>query len=188
MLPIQTQVMNDALRKVAKRLHYPIEIMLICARWYAAYPLSLRHIQEMMAERGVEVDHATIHRWAMKILPALAKMFRHRKRPVGPSWRVDETYVKVHSEWKYLHRAVDKLGWTADFLPTARRDVCAAWRFFERAMDRNDVPEKITIDKSGANTAAVQGLIEDSGLLIELGNRSTSTTSSSIKATRLALS
>ncbi len=77
--------MNGALRRVVKRLHYPIEIMLICVRWYAAYPLSLRHIEEMMAERGVEVDHATIHRWAMKILPVLAKVLRHRKRPVGSS-------------------------------------------------------------------------------------------------------
>ena len=161
MLSVQIQFMNAALRRVVKRLHYPIEVMLICVRWYAAYPLSLRHIEEMMAERGIEVDHATIHRWAMKILPVLTKVLRHRKRPVGTSWRVDETYIKVCGEWKYLYRAVDKLGWTVDFLLTARRDLAAARRFFERAMDQNDVPEKITIDKSGANTAAVQGLIAD---------------------------
>ena len=168
MLSVQIQFMNAALRRVVKRLHYPIEVMLICVRWYAAYPLSLRHIEEMMAERGIEVDHATIHRWAMKILPVLTKVLRHRKRPVGTSWRVDETYIKVCAEWKYLYRAVDKLGWTVDFLLTARRDLAAARRFFERAMDQNDVPEKITIDKSGANTAAVQGLIADSGAPIEL--------------------
>jgi len=102
--------MIDALRKVLKRLHYPIEVMLVCVRWYAAYPLSLRHIEEMMAERGVTVDHATVHRWAVKMLPILAVMFRLRKRPVGTSWRMDETYIKVGAEWKYLYRAVDKVG------------------------------------------------------------------------------
>jgi transposase-like protein len=168
MAPIQTQLMIDALRRVVKRLHYPIEVMLMCARWYAAYPLSLRHIEEMMAERGVVVDHATVHRWALKILPVLAKAFRQRKRPVGSSWRVDETYIKVAGEWKYLYRAVDRLGDTVDFLLTAHRDVAAARRFFERAIDLNDVPTAITIDHSGANTAAVLGLREDSGLPLGL--------------------
>jgi putative transposase len=84
--------MIEALRKVIKRLHYPLEVMLICVRWYAAYPLSLRHIEEMMAERGVFVDHATVHRWSIKILPVLAAVFRRRKRPVGTSWRMDEIH------------------------------------------------------------------------------------------------
>lgn len=102
------------------------------------------------------------------MLPVLAKVFRRRQRPVGRSWRVDETYVQVGGQWKYLYRAVDKLGHAVDFLLTARRDVAAARRFFERAIDLHDVPEKITIDKSGANTAAVRGLIADSGVAIEL--------------------
>ena len=87
--------MIGELRRVIKRLHYPLEVMLVSVRWYAAYPLSLRHIEEMMAERGVRVDHATIHRWALKILPVLAKAFRRRKRAVGSSWRMDETYILV---------------------------------------------------------------------------------------------
>jgi transposase-like protein len=168
MLPLHVQLQNSTLRRVIKRLHFPFEIMLVCVRWYAAYPLSTRNLEEMMAERGVLVDHATVHRWALKLLPVLAKVFRGRKHPVGSSWRVDETYVKVAGEWKYLYRAVDKLGQTVDFLLTARRDVAAARRFFERAIDQHDVPEKITIDKSGANTAAVRCLIDDSGLEIEL--------------------
>ena len=102
------------------------------------------------------------------MLPVLAKVFRRRKQPVGSSWRVDETYVRVGRQWKYLDRAVDKLGGTVDFLLTARRDLAAARRFFEQAIDLHDVPGMITIDKSGANTAAVQGLIADSGLPIEL--------------------
>ena len=73
-------LMIEALRKVIKRMHYPLEVMLTCVRWYAAYPLSLRHIEEMMAERGVVVDHATVHRWAIKILPVLAAVFRRRLR------------------------------------------------------------------------------------------------------------
>ena len=77
--------------------------------------LSLRHIDEMMAERGVCVDHATVHRWAMKILPVLAAAFRQRKRPVGMSWRMDETYIEVAGQWKYLYREVDRDGRTVDF-------------------------------------------------------------------------
>jgi len=142
--------------------------MLVCARWYAAYPLSLRHIEEMMQERGVFVDHATVHRWALKILPILALVFRRRKRPVGTSWRMDETYIKVAGQWKYLYRAVDKAGDTVDFLLTAKRDTAAARRFLERAINLHGLPEKITIDKSGANTAAIHSVNEDACLDIEL--------------------
>ena len=160
--------MIETLRKVIKRMHYPLEVMLICVRWYAAYPLSLRHIEEMMAERGVFVDHATVHRWAIKILPILTAVFRRHKRPVGMSWRMDETYIKVGGEWKYLYRAVDRDGNTVDFLLRAHRDYAAARAFFERAIDQHGVPEKITIDKSGANTAAVEGMRADCGADIEL--------------------
>ena len=87
--------MIKELRGVLRRLHYPLEVMLVCVRWYAAYPLSSRNIEEMMAERGVFVDHSTLHRWSIKVLPVLAAMFRRRKRPVGRSWRMDETSVNV---------------------------------------------------------------------------------------------
>ena len=137
-------------------------------RWSAAYPLSLRHIEEMMAERGVFVDHATVHRWAIKSLPVLATVFRRHKRPVDTSWRMDETYIKVGGEWKYLYRAVDRAGATIDFLLRAHRDYAAARRFFERAIELHGVPEKITIDKSGANTAAIEGMRADSGADIGL--------------------
>ena len=168
MIPTHIRLETSVLRKVLKRLHYPLEIILVCVRWYAAYPLSLRNLEEMMAERGVAVDHATVHRWALKVLPILAKVFRGRKRPIGRSWRMDETYIKIAGQWRYLYRAVDRFGQTVDFLLTAKRDEAAARRFFECAMDLHDVPEKVTIDKSGANTAAVRGLVADSGVAIEL--------------------
>ncbi len=147
--------MIEALRKVIKRMHYPLEVMLTCVRWYAAYPLSLRHIEEIMQERGVSVDHATVHRWALKILPVLAAVFRRRKRPVSGSWRMDETYLKVSGRWQYLYRAVDRDGDTIDFLLSAKRDRTAARRFLERATALHGKPEKITIDKSRANKAAI---------------------------------
>ena len=158
-------LMIEALRKVIKRMHYPLEVMLICVRWYAAYPLSLRQIEEMMAERRLFVDHATVHRWSINILPLLAAVFRRRKRP---KWRMDETYIRVGGQWKYLYRAVDRAGATIDFLLRAHRDYAAARRFFERAIDLHGVPETITIDKSGANTAAIEAMRADSGADIEL--------------------
>jgi len=161
MLDFRKNSINSALRKVLKRFHYPLEVTLTCVRWYVAYPLSLRHIQEMMRERGVLVDHATVHRWTIKMVPVLAAVFRRRKHPVGKRWRMDETYIKVAGQWKYLYRVVDRAGDTVDFLLTAKRDMAAARRFLERAINLHDLPEKITIDKSGANTAAIESVKAD---------------------------
>jgi putative transposase len=147
--------------KVLRRLHYPLDVILMCVRWYVAYGLSLRNLEEMMAERGIDVDHSTVHRWAIKLLPVLEKAFRRRKRPVGKNWRVDETYIKAKGQWKYLYRAVDKAGDTVDFLLRARRDKEAARRYFEKAIDQNGVPETVTIDKSGANLAALEAINSD---------------------------
>ena len=94
----------------------------------------------------------TVHRWAIKVLPVLAAVLRRRKRSVGRSWMMDETYINVSGQWKYLYRAVDLDGEMVDFLLTAKRDLAAARRFLERAITLQDVPEKITIDKSGAKT------------------------------------
>lgn len=144
------------IKSVIKRLRFPLEIMLVCVRWYVAYPLSLRHVEEMMQERRVFVDHSTVHRWALKLLPVLEAVFRKRKRPVGKSWRLDETYCRVSGEWKYLYRAVDEGGHTIDFLLTAKRDRKAARRFLDKAIRQNGLPDSITIDKSAANNAAIE--------------------------------
>jgi putative transposase len=105
-----------------KGSHFERDVILWCVLWYVAYPISYRQIEEMMGERGVEVDHSTLNRWVLKYVPALEKAFLARKRPVGRSWRRDETYVRGKGAWKYLYRAVDKAGATVDFLLTARRD------------------------------------------------------------------
>ena len=130
-----------ALRRAIDQPHYPLEVMVVCAHWYADYPSSFRHLQKMMQERGVFVDHATVHRWAQKILPIMAMPIRRRKLPVGRNWRMDETCIEVAGQWKCLYRAVDKAGDTVDFLLTATRDLTAARRYLERAIDLHDLPE-----------------------------------------------
>jgi len=151
-----------------KGMRFPIDVILMCIRWYAAYPLSYRHLEEMMEERGVHVDHSTINRWAIRFLPLLEKVLRKHKHPVGLSWRMDETYIKVNGQWKYLYRAVDKAGKTIDFLLTAKRDKKAAMRFFEKAMKANGIPEKVTMDKSGANKSAVDQIVADKDIVVEV--------------------
>ncbi|MEX3954219.1 IS6 family transposase [Paraburkholderia sp. EG287A] len=153
-----TEKLGPGVGKVLKRLHYPLDVMLLWVRWYVAYALSLRHLEQMMAERGIAVDHSTVHRWALKLLPVLEKAFRRRKRTVGKSWRMDETYIRIRGEWRYLYRAVDKAGNTVDFLLRARRDKAAARCYFEKAIDQNGEPETVTIDKSGSNLAALQAI------------------------------
>ena len=151
-----------------KGSHFEREVILWGVRWYVAYPISYRQLEEMMQERGVEVDHSTLNRWVLKYVPLLDQQFRARKRPVGSSWRMDETYVRIKGTWKYLYRAVDKAGATVDFLLTAKRDRKAALRFLRKAMGQNGAPEKITIDKSGANTAAIESYNKDHEAGIEI--------------------
>ena len=110
----------------------------------------------MMQEQGVAVDHSTLNRWVIKYATEIEKQFRRRKRSVGKSWRLDKTYIRVRGEWKYLYRAVDKEGQTIDFLLTPQRDRAAAEAFLHKAIRSHDRPEKITIDQSGSNTAAIK--------------------------------
>src|SRR5215510_3194851 len=151
-----------------KGAHFPKDIMRMGVRWYVAYPLSYRHVEELMEERGVAVDHATIQRWVVKYSPLLEEVFHRRKRPVRVSGRMDETYIKVKGQWQYLYRAVDKMGQTIDFLLTEARDEQAAKRFLTKAIRRHGVPEKVTIDGSAANEAAIKRYNAEHGTAIEI--------------------
>ena len=139
-----------------KGVHFTKDIILVGVRWYIAYPLSYRHVEELMEERGVSVAHAAIQRWVVQYSPLLEEAFHRRKRPVWVSWRMDETYIKIKGQWYSRYRAVDKAGQTIDFLLTAQRDEQAAKRFLTKAIRRHGMPEKITIDGSTANKAAIQ--------------------------------
>lgn len=142
-----------------KRRHFQKEIILLVLRWYLAYSLSYRDLEEMMAERNIEVDHSSINRWVIKYAPLLEHGFRKNyKRPVGISWRMDETYIKIKGKWHYLYRAVDKEGNTIDFMLSKKRDEMAAKQFLEKAIRFNGLPEKVTIDKSGANKAGLDAV------------------------------
>ncbi len=151
-----------------KGAHFPPDIILMGVRWYVAYPLSYRHVEELLEERGVPIDHATIQRWVVKYSPLLEEAFHRRKRPVWVSWRMDETYIKVKGQWYYLYRAVDKTGQTIDFLLTAQRDEAAALRLLKKAIRRHGVPEKITIDGSAANEAAIKSYNAEHGTTIAI--------------------
>ncbi|PHM53526.1 transposase [Xenorhabdus hominickii] len=143
------------IRKAFKRLHYPGDIMAQYVRGYLAYALSLRNLEEMMAERGVHVDHSTLYRWVLRLTPLLNQAFRRHKRQVGQRWRRDETDIKIKGQWRYLYRAVDTAGQMIDFLLTANRDTAAALRFFRKALRSHGEPTRVTNNNIGANTAAL---------------------------------
>jgi putative transposase len=151
-----------------KGAHFPQDIILMGVRWYVAYPLSTRHVEELMLERGVLVDHSTVNRWVIRYSPQLEEAFHRRKRPVWMSWRMDETYIRIKGQWYYLYRAVDQTGQTIDFLLTKHRDERAATRFLTKAIRPHGVPEKITIDGSEANAAAIRSYNQEHGTAIVL--------------------
>jgi putative transposase len=138
-----------------KGRHFDRSVILLCVRWYLAYNLSLRNLEEMMAERGISVDHATIHRWIVRYSPELLKRFNSRKRAVTAKWHVDETYIKVRGRWTYLYRAIDRHGDTVEFWFSERRNLSAAKRFLRKALIRHGRPERIVIDGSQTNREAI---------------------------------
>ena len=146
--------------------HFVGEIILQTVRWYLKYPLSYRNLKEMMAERGIKVDHTTIMRWVHQYSPEIEKKVRRHLRPTNDSWRVDETYIKVKGEWKYLYRAVDSDGNTIDFMLSSKRDRKAAKRFFKKALssNHNQIPRVITVDKNPAYPLAINELKNEKNL------------------------
>ena len=120
--------------------HYQPNIILCCVRWYLSYPLSYRQVEELIAERGLPVDHSTVFRWVQDYAPELDKRCRRHLRSTNDSWRVDETYVKVKGKWKYLYRAVDSAGNTLDFLLTAKRDALVGQTVFLQDAEGHSQP------------------------------------------------
>jgi transposase-like protein len=149
--------------------HFLPEIILLSVRWYCRYAVSYRDLEEMMADRGVRVDHSTINRWVLNYAPELDKRIRPHLKPTNDSWRVDETYIEIKGAWKYLYRAVDSEGNTLDFLLSAKRDGKAAARFFRKVLKakHTQTPRVVTVDKNAAYPVAMDELKEDQTLKAE---------------------
>jgi len=147
-------------REAFKGRHFDHEIIVLCVRWYLSFKLGSCDLVQMMAERGILLAHTTILRWVQRYVPDFEKRWNRYALPVGDSWRVDETYLKVKGQWVYLYRAVDKAGRTIDFLLSKRRDIAAAKRFFSRATRQHGAPRVITLDGYAASHRAVDKLKE----------------------------
>ena len=138
--------------------HIRDEIIVLCVRWYLRYPLSYRDLEEMMAERGVTVDHSTIARWVLHYAPVLQERIRGEMRRPNRSWRVDETYIRVAGQWTYLYRAVDSAGDTIDFLLSPNRDRVAAKGFLQLALSGRNRPRVINVDGHPAYPGVIDEL------------------------------
>ncbi len=141
-----------------KGAHFPKDVILYAVFFYVRYGVSYRDLEAIMEERGVKVDHSTLNRWVINYSSSLALAAKKIKRAVATSWRMDETYIKVKGQWVYLYRAVDKFGDTVDFILSERRDEAAATAFFKQAIDTNGFPNKVVMDKSGANCAGLENI------------------------------
>jgi transposase-like protein len=139
---------------------FPPEVIVVAVRWYLRFSLSYRDVEELLTERGVEVDHVTIYRWVLRFTPLLADAARPCRHSVGNRWQVDETYVKVAGHWRYVYRAIDQFGQAIDVLVSARRDASAARRFFEQAIGATKVmPVEVTTDQAPVYLAVLDELL-----------------------------
>src|SRR5215471_4834199 len=139
---------------------FPAEVIVVAVRWYLRYNLSYRDVEELLVERGVEVDHVSVFRWVQRFTPLLADAARFARHAPGDRWFVDETYVKVNGVWRYVYRAVDPHGQVIDVLVSARRDTYAARRFFQRALRMLKVkPTEVVTDAAATYPAVLDELI-----------------------------
>ena len=142
-----------------KGKHYVQSVILTLVRWYLAYSLSYRDVEELAKERGMPVDHSTIQRWGVEYSPQLENQFRTKnKSSTDTSWRMDETYLKLKGKDVYLYRAVDKYGKTIDFMFSEKRDKSAVRAYFTKCIGQHGLPDKVTMDKSGANKAGIDAI------------------------------
>jgi transposase-like protein len=172
-----------------KRRRFPVEIILLCVRWYCKYGISYRDLAEMMQERGVEVDPSTIFRWVQRFAPELEKRVRRYQGHRSGSWRVDETYVRVGGRWKYLFRAVDKHGQLIDFILAVRRNTRAAYRFLRKALKAMSdyPPASITTDKLASYPKAIRRLRREGHLAHSVEHRTSKYLNNIIEADHGAL-
>ena len=139
---------------------FPPEIIVLAVRWYLRYGLSYRDVEELLVERGVEVDHVTIYRWVQRFTPLLADAARPCRHAVGQHWFVDETYVKVAGRWRYVYRAIDHFGQIIDVFVSARRDAATARRFFNHTIDSTRArPVEVTTDKAPVYPGVLKALL-----------------------------
>jgi IS6 family transposase len=139
---------------------FPSDVIVLAVRWYLRFGLSYRDVEELLAERGVEVDHVTIYRWVLRFTPLLADAARPCRYALGDRWQVDETYVKVAGRWRYVYRAIDQFGQVVDVLVSPRRDAKAARRFFQRAISVTKVtPVEVTTDQAPVYPVVLEELL-----------------------------
>jgi transposase, IS6 family len=149
-----------AQRSAFAGFRFPPDGILVAVRWYLRFGLSYRDVEELLAERSVEVDHVTVYRWVLRFTPLLADAARPCRHSVGDRWQVDETYVKVAGQWRYVFRAIDQFGQVIDVLVSVRRDAIAARRFFEQAIGATKVtPMEVTTDQAPAYPAVLEDLL-----------------------------
>jgi transposase, IS6 family len=139
----------NAHRSAFAGFRFPPEVITLAVRWYLRYSLSYRDVEELLAERGIEVDHVTVFRWVQRFTPLFADAGRPLRHAPGDRWFVDETYVKVAGRWRYLYRAVDQYGQVIDVMLAEQRDTAAARRFFTQALRYGPAPVEVTTDKAG---------------------------------------
>jgi IS6 family transposase len=140
---------------------FPPEVIMLAVRWYLRFGLSYRDLEELLAERGVDVDHVTLYRWVQRFTPLLIDAARPCRHAVGSKWFVDETYVKVAGVWRYVYRAVDEHGQVIDVLVSKRRDIAAARAFFTSAVLAHGEPEEVTTDRAAALAHGTAELLPD---------------------------
>jgi len=138
---------------------FPPEVILLAVRWYLRYGLSYRDLEELLAERGIEVDHVTLYRWVQRFTPLLIDAARPARHLAGDRWFVDETYVKVAGVWRYVYRAVDQHGQVIDVLVSRRRDIASARMFFTAALAVHGDPAEVITDRAPALANVIEGLI-----------------------------